>query len=69
MYDTCITLGNKGVPWCSIRTDENHNHLGNAYKRPCTEACKVNDCPIRFYRDYMDPTCYSVSKCGAIPDL
>ena len=57
LYDTCVKLG-KEKPWCSTLTDADNNHMG-AWEY-CKEECSYNDCPVGFYRNYRDLTCYRV---------
>ena len=60
LYDSCITMGSSnGHPWCSTYTDVDDNHI-NGYENECGSRCRVNDCPVGFYRNYMDNTCYLV---------
>ena len=72
MYDTCITLGNGGEgPWCPTLLDEDKNAI-EGHRGVCGEDCDVNDCPVGFYRNYMDYTCHYVSPNHdglAVPDV
>ena len=55
-----MTLGSSsGNAWCSTYTDGSDNHI-NGYEKDCGDGCRVNDCPVGFYRNYMDNTCYQV---------
>ena len=61
LYDSCITLDStSGMPWCSIKTDEDNNHLGET--EFCPETCPVNDCPLGYYRNYPDKSCIKVGN-------
>ena len=51
MYDTCITLGNGGEPWCPTLLDEESNYI-EGHRESCSPECDVNDCPIGFYREF-----------------
>eukprot|EP00095_Tigriopus_kingsejongensis_P007774 snap_masked-scaffold154_size301342-processed-gene-2.15 protein:Tk07774 transcript:snap_masked-scaffold154_size301342-processed-gene-2.15-mRNA-1 annotation:"GJ15814" len=42
-------------------TDANGHHL-EGYDKACERTCNVNDCPLGFYRNYPDRTCYQVSS-------
>ncbi|XP_059096708.1 uncharacterized protein LOC131891201 [Tigriopus californicus] len=61
MYDQCITLGSKnGRPWCSTKTDRDHNHI-DGMEADCNADCSVNNCPIGYQRLYGTQTCYKLS--------
>jgi hypothetical protein len=60
-YDTCISLGNNGVPWCPTLLDAERNYIvGN--RANCQPTCDVNNCPVGFYRNTPDYTCYHFSS-------
>ena len=50
-YDTCISLGNMGEPWCPTSLDEEGNYI-EGQREICGPECDVNDCPIGFYRQF-----------------
>ncbi|XP_059089354.1 uncharacterized protein LOC131885346 [Tigriopus californicus] len=61
LYDTCVSLGPDSTPWCSTGVDDNLNHIPG-YEKFCDSTCHVDNCPLGFYRNYMDRTCYQVSS-------
>jgi hypothetical protein len=64
MYDTCITLDNKGnTPgdaWCSTSTDVLKNHIPGNEASCATSCTRVSNCPVGFYWMRYDNTCYQV---------
>ena len=62
LYDTCITLDKSDQQaWCSTGTGTNREHQ-NDYDKLCEADCDVNDCPVGFYRNHPDATCYQISS-------
>ena len=62
LYDTCITHGNNGVPWCSTSVDDQGVHLDDSIKSECpNDTCNINNCPVGF--SWLEPTetCYQVN--------
>ncbi len=59
-YDTCITLGNNGEPWCPTLLDAEGGYI-EGQREKCLDRCLVTNCPVGFYRNIMDHTCYYVS--------
>ena len=63
LYDTCITHGNNGVPWCSTSVDDQGVHLEESVKSECpNDTCNINNCPVGF--SWLEPTetCYQVTR-------
>ncbi len=60
-YDTCIDIGNEGVPWCPTLLDGQGNYI-EGFREPCLPTCDVNNCPIGFYLNVLDHTCYHFSS-------
>ena len=63
LYDTCITHGNNGVPWCSTSVDGHGVHLEESVKSECpNDTCNINNCPVGF--SWLEPTetCYQVTR-------
>ena len=63
-YDTCITHGNDGVPWCSINVDQvSGEHVETSVKAICpNDTCNINNCPIGFHWLAHTETCYQVPQ-------
>ena len=49
---------NHHSPWCSTTNDNEGNYVG--LWQECLPSCKVSNCPVGFYRNYPDQTCYKV---------
>ena len=62
LYDTCITHGNNGVPWCSTSVDDQGVHLDDSIKSECpNDTCNINNCPVGFSWLVPTETCYQVN--------
>ena len=49
LYDKCTTVGTeKKTAWCSVETDENHNHIPGR-EATCPADCLASDCPVGFW--------------------
>ena len=60
-YDSCITHGNNGIPWCSTSVNEQGEHIDKSVKSICpNDTCNINNCPVGFYWLYPTETCYQV---------
>ena len=63
LYDTCITHGNNGVPWCSTSVDDQGVHLDDSIKSECpNDTCNINNCPVGFSWLVPTETCYQVNR-------
>ena len=62
-YDSCITHGNNGVPWCSTSVNEQGEHIESSVKSVCpNDTCHLNNCPIGFSWLAPTETCYQESR-------
>lgn len=62
MYDSCVTLGGEDEPWCSVKTDNQLNHIEGQFAT-CSSTCEVNNCPIGYWRVFPDDACIKVGQC------
>jgi hypothetical protein len=65
MYDTCITVDNKGSnpgdPWCSSLTDQLKNHISGNEASCASNCARISDCPVGFIKMRPESTCYQVN--------
>ena len=49
LYDKCTTVGTEQkTPWCSLETDQDHNHIPGR-EATCPPECQKSDCPVGFW--------------------